>query len=284
MSRPRPYVGVSGVVSAEQKRWIREAARPIVEDKGRVILLGVKAVHKTHWREMTNKYGRDHYPVGHNIAGALGTLSPGEMGVAQVFMDIAEARKDGIDRYNERFVKKLLGYNAAWLTGIQFDRLPWDRYDYTKFLTTVKDEIPTTILQCHGAIMDRLSPQEIVERLKRYEGLFDYVLFDGSEGRGIPMNPDKLEPYVDAAYSLAHIGVGVAGGLDQVTVISKLQTLLNTYPNLSFDAEGGLRPGKRGALDIGKTQQYLHVAAQVIDPVNKQLTLEHWREANEVES
>lgn len=266
MAKPTPYVGVSGVVSPEQQLWIREEAEPIVA-KGRQLLLGVKAVHKTHWLEVENKYGRDHYPVGSDITRSLGELSDDEMGVAQVFLDRKAAKNEGIKEYEKKFIEKLIARKAAWLTGIQFDKLPWHETDYTDLFAFIKSDQPRTVLlQCHGDIMDQYKDDisGLTELLKGYYGLVDYILFDASHGQGRELNPDALKPFIEAASNLEGIGVGVAGGLDQRAVLSRLPALLREYPELSFDAEGRLRHDAQGVLDERWTRNYLQVAGHVI--------------------
>lgn len=263
--KPRPYVGVSGVVSPEQQVWIRDAAVPITE-KGRRLLIGVKAVDKNHWLEIRNKYGPYHYPVGDAISHSVSKLSKNEIAVAQVYLDHEAAADRGDKDYEVRFIDKLLG-RCAW-TGIQFDMLPWHEIDYTALFERIKQQAPLILLQCHGDIMKTHTPEQVVELLKPYNGLVDYVLFDASHGKGITLDTNALEPFVDAASGLSDIGLGVAGGLNaQVIQSPEFIHLLQDYPELSFDAEGGLRPNKMGALDQETTENYLSAAGRVIVPV-----------------
>lgn len=262
---PVPYVGVSGVVAPEQQQWVHEAAEPILE-KGRKLLLGVKAVHKTHWLEQENKYGPYHYPVGSSITTSLSRLSEGEMGVAQVYLDLKQAAIDGEQRYEERFVEKLLGRNASWLTGIQFDMLPWHQHDYTQLLQMIKDRDHEVLLQCYGKIMEQHSPSDVKELLKKYSGLVDYVLLDASHGQGKRLDVEQLQPFIAELSAIDGVGLGIAGGLNAKVVLQELPALLAQYPDLSFDAEGNLRLPENGesALDRNTTTQYLQAAAQVI--------------------
>lgn len=266
---PVPYVGVSGVVSPEQQRWIREAAQPII-DSGRQLLLGVKAVRTTHWLEKPNTYGSEHYPVGDDIATSMLELRDGEMGIAQVYLNLKKARQAGEKGYEQKFIKKLLGRDAAWLSGIQFDMLPWHKDDYSKLLQLIKDDSPIphdVLLQCYGKIMQQHSPTQVRELLKQYEGLADYVLLDASHGQGKRLDVEQLKPYIDELYGIDGVGLGIAGGLDASVVADELPVLLMDYPNLSFDAEGRLRlPEQTGShkLDQTTTTQYLQAAAEVI--------------------
>ena len=265
-SSPEPisYIGVSGVVSPEQQLWIRDALQPAVE-KGRQVLLGVKAVHNTQWWDRKNKYGPDHYPIGDQITTSLGPLEEYEMGIAQVYLDLKDARENGIKHYKEKFIERLLARSASWLTGVQFDMLPWHRYDQTNFLQAVSDEVPHVLIQCYGGIMKTKTPEQVVEILKRYQGIVTHVLFDASHGQGKVLDTEGLKPYVDAASELKGLGIGVAGGLDEHVVRSQgFRDLLAHYPALSFDAEGGLRHERKGPLVREKTEAYLEAASVVI--------------------
>lgn len=278
VSRPRPYVGVSGVSSPKEQEHIRKVVQPII-DKDRATLFGVKATHGPQWLEQRSAlsgYSKTHYyPVGKKIKKSLNPLSKNEMGIAQVHLDPIAAAKEGIREreYEKRFIEKLVARRAVWLSGVQFDRLDWDTYNYTELLQQVKNEVGTVILQCHGEIMQRHTPGQVVERLKLYEGLVDHVLFDASEGRGIPMQPQKLKPFVNAVYSIPDLGVGVAGGLDDRYIISRLGTLLSDFPDLSFDAEGKLRADDKKKLDKAKIARYLRAAHQNTRPAQMQQVL-----------
>ncbi len=85
-------------------------------------------------------------------------------------------------------------------------------------------------------------PQAVVEKLKDYEGIIHRVLLDKSMGRGIGMDAQILLPFARAIkQSLPAIGLVAAGGLGPGTV-DRIKPLLEEIPNISFDAQGRLRP------------------------------------------
>ncbi len=49
--RPKPYVGISGVVNPVQQIELRGFAGDL-QRSGRQLALGVKAVHKTQWLDI----------------------------------------------------------------------------------------------------------------------------------------------------------------------------------------------------------------------------------------
>lgn len=91
-------------------------------------------------------------------------------------------------------------------------------------------------------------PDVLVEWLKKYDSLLDYVLLDKSHGRGVGMDAQGLLPFVRAISDrLLMIEVGVAGGLGPSTMDLVLP-IVYEFPNVSIDAQGKLRPSS-SALD-----------------------------------
>ena len=61
----KSYVGVSGVTSPDTERELESInLKSGLAEKGRLLALGVKAVHKTQYLDIENKYGTEWYPVG----------------------------------------------------------------------------------------------------------------------------------------------------------------------------------------------------------------------------
>jgi len=171
-----------------------------------------------------------------------------------------------------------------WLTGIQFDRLPWHT-DPTlvDFLQSLHSRyFPLfVILQCDSRAMNALGPKGSAQKLGEYAaaGAIDSVLFDGSSGKGIPMDTEYLRPFLDEAHSntdLARVDIGVAGGLDAETVRAVMPELLTHYPGLSWDAEGKLHPvtanGSR-PLDLSVAAAYIQASSDVIRATNNTGTM-----------
>jgi hypothetical protein len=263
--RPKPYVGVSGVVSPEQQSELNEIAMPLF-DHGRRLALGVKAVRNTQWLDRENKFGRLWYPVGEEIAGTL--KKDDHLRVAQVYLDQSQARFLGEKDYEKRFVDKLLNRTGDMLNGIQFDMLPWDSEGYKELFGHIKAERPemTILLQAHRGQMEKHGPNELLRRLSWYHDQIDYVLFDASHGTGKTLDVDALVQFVAPAYRRTHFGIGVAGGLDGPTVETELPKLLEQFPDLSFDAEGKLHTDtlSTGALNMKVTKEYLEAAERAI--------------------
>ena len=269
----QPYVGVSGVVSCEVQASLENIAIGSgLHEKGRLLALGVKAVHKTQFLDIENKYGKEWYPVGEKaFSSALRHDNPNTntIAVAQTYLDVehvdnAEYRKAFVARINER--------GTPWLQAIQFDMLPWHtNTDTLNFLEDIKDTYDLQILlQAHKEAMSDLGPTGVVKRLGAYAASLDYILFDASHGTGERLNTSALAPFIAEAYDkidLSHTGIAIAGGLNDHVVREDLPPLINKYPDLSWDAEGQLHPvqvsGKR-PLDMRITTDYLQASSDIL--------------------
>lgn len=272
-NRPEPYIGVSGVVNESLQRAIEHIADEAEVRTRRMLALGVKAVHKTQWLDIENKYGNAWYPVGEKGFREALHMSERVMGVAQAYIDTDFVDKTG---YREAFVRRIFERGRRWLGGVQFDMLPWHTnpviLDYLLKVRQMDGAPDRVLLQCHARAMETLGPREATKRLGDYalSGAIDYVLFDASHGRGKRLEPENLRPFLDEAYSsgeLARIGFGVAGGLDAQVVQNDLLPLIAAYPDLSWDAEGKLHPERNDGtrpLDIASVADYLLASAGVI--------------------
>jgi len=84
-------------------------------------------------------------------------------------------------------------------------------------------------------------PREIARRLGCYGGLIDRVLFDGSGGEGVPLDPDRLRPMLtETLLRMPDLGIGIAGGLGPWS-LHLAAPLVREFPDLSLDAESALR-------------------------------------------
>lgn len=264
------YIGISGVVSPEQQYGLQDSFEASGLTNRRVLQLGVKATHKPQILEIPNKYGPSWYPIGRQIDTVMDAQNESTAGVAQVVFD-ADAVHD--ERYRREFLHKSLGSAAStWLTGVQFDMLPWHTDDMLISSLTAHELFQqhdlTLTLQCQGEIMDTNTPEQIVERLKHYPEV-DYILFDASAGRGIRMDTDRLLPYIEAVANtseLSSLGVAV-GGLNAVIVEHDLPHILKYFPDISWDAEGQLHPTRDDGthpLDMDRCVEYLQSSARVL--------------------
>lgn len=289
--RPKPYVGISGVVTYEniqpsglvvkepQALFLQShAERAGLFDTDRLLALGVKAVHQTQWEEVPmvrggREYGNEWYPMGANeIRDILTPTTKHDrtMGVMQMYFDKRKVHDKG---YRDMFMARTAYRSRKWVDAVQFDSYPWHEDEKLfQSLDFARNALAgmTTILQCHEQAMDALKEKETMRVLGRYADSIDYVLFDASHGLGKTMDVEALDRFLEAAYendALGEVGFAVAGGLDAETVEERLPYLLAKYPDLSWDAEGKLHPinnvGKR-PLQMDIVKKYLQSSVNVI--------------------
>jgi hypothetical protein len=268
----QPYIGVSGVISPDIEASLESMATECgLPNRNRVLALGVKAVHKTQFLDIENKYGQDWYPVGEDsfkLALRHNNPNPDTIGVAQAYFDVEHVHDS---EYRAKFLSRIIQRGEPWLEAIQFDMLPWhSNRKMWGFLEDVKQHGVAVFLQAHGESMSTLGPKDSVRILGQRSELLDYVLFDSSHGTGTRLDTSTLEPFIAEAheqFDLSRTGIAIAGGLNSESVREDLPQLLNTYPYLSWDAEGQLHPvnvsGKR-PLDLDVTRAYLKASSDIL--------------------
>lgn len=271
IERPIPYVGVSGVVSPEQQQTIEAFADSINLRQSRQLILGVKAVHKTQFLDIKNKYGQEWYPIGEEQFGAAlapKTQTTPSLAVAQTYFDPAYIDNPG---YRDYFTDRIFRRGEQWIDGIQFDMLPWyAQPEMLDFLVKLKSKHDTKLfLQVHKPAMESLGPHGVVEALGPYAEILDYVLFDSSHGTGKKLDAPKLMSFLEQAYSheaLNSVGFAIAGGLNGTIIRDELPQVVSEFPDVSWDAEGQLHPAKADKtmpLDMAIVSDYLEASRTV---------------------
>lgn len=270
----RPYVGVSGVTSPEVQEILEHSAAEIgLHTQRRLLALGVKAVHKTQFLDIENKYGKEWYPVGEqafNSSLRHDNENHDTIAVAQAYFDLEYVDDKN---YRNTFLDRIIHRGRPWLQAIQFDMLPWHaNSEIPEFLETVKSHDIEVFLQAHKYAMDELGPQGVARRLGSCAHILDYVLFDASHGTGKRLDTVALQPFIEEAYSTfdsTQTGIAIAGGLNATNVRDDLPDLIARYPQLSWDAEGQLHPvnrdGKR-PLDLMVAKDYLRASSEILNP------------------
>lgn len=279
--RPLPYIGISGISEPapheySTQYWLMDQFVYAGLDTHferfdeRQIALGVKAVHKTQYLDIENKYGREWYPVGEGeFKRALNDGGIEALRSAQIYLEPSLVSDV---EYRSEFVKRICKRGAAWLNTLQFDMLPWhESEDMFQFVETVKQQTEyQIILQAHSETMQQLGPDGTAKKLGRYAHALDYVLFDASHGKGIRMNPNALKPFLESSYASAElggVGFGVAGGLNAEVVREELPSLVESFNDISWDAEGKLHNRDRTGvyiLDELATRQYLQASSDIL--------------------
>jgi hypothetical protein len=270
--RPESYVGVSGVVSPEQQAQLNT----LFQETGlgatdRILAFGVKATHKAQFNSQPNKYGDAWYPVGgaqfrQALESTEGTRS---MAIAQAYF---EPKSIDDPWYRTMFSNHIFKEGAPWIDGIQFDLLPWHyKPELFTFLEELKAKHDTKILlQVHEPAMELMGPKRVIKKLGEHAGALDYILFDASHGKGERLNVGALSKFLRRAYDseeLQGVGIALAGGLDGSIIEEELPTILNEFPDISWDAEGRLHPENgtsQRPLDMAIVKTYMDASNKVL--------------------
>lgn len=270
IERAKPYIGVSGVGSTNTQQQIIERFESTNLCKKRTLLLGVKALHKSQWLDQPWTRDPEWDIVGRHAFQTVLNKDRRALNIAQAYFDQACV---GEKWYREAFLERIYARGASWIDGIQFDSLPWhNNADLLRFLHETKEQYPDTLvlLQCHEQSMQRYSPNQLVQKLGAYAAALDYVLFDASHGKGIRLDVERLSPYIEEAFgssALDHVGVALAGGLCDTVVREELPSLVERFPELSWDAEGKLHPRNATGgmpLSLDTTMGYFEASRKVL--------------------
>lgn len=231
--RPKSYIGITGFKTREQVEAVL-AAHPANSDF--LVMIGVLA--------------NDRSIRGEPVKNTKRYLTEEEL--RTVF--VKHPRALHLVHFNTRKQAKLLDdmFYALLLAGPDCQGLqlniawPSERVlrDFQRYCQS--DWCKTIVLQCGKKALDEVgwSPLKLVERLKRYEGLIDYVLIDPSGGGG-----QEFDPYFACSCfgaigrALPDIGLGIAGGLNAESLGRLIDPITGAFPGLGFstDTETGVR-------------------------------------------
>ncbi len=140
-------------------------------------------------------------------------------------------------------LSRAISYCGTGIHALQLDMTWPDPNQIANGMHTSRKQIEIILQIGRNALAEANDdPQAVVERLKEYDGVIHRVLLDKSIGRGIGMDAHLLLPFARAIKeSLPSIGLGAAGGLGPGTV-DRIKPLLDEIPDISWDAQGRLRP------------------------------------------
>lgn len=237
-----PYVGITGITEVGQSEAILRFARDLGWPRERLIMLGVLASYKgLVWGQPANP--KQYVDIAR---------------LDEVVVD--DERAFNLVHYNSRAqglstqLEDLLGLATA-ITGVQLN-VAWPNASQLRRLRTRM--YLKVVLQIGAEAWGMIGRDggRLVEGLRQYAGLVDYVLIDPSGGLGRAFDPDfAAEVLVTLAGADLGMKLGIAGGLEPGK-LEVLKPLLAIYPDLSWDAQGRLRD-ENDELDLGRCQDYL---------------------------
>lgn len=113
----------------------------------------------------------------------------------------------------------------------------------------------------HGV---RNDPEQLVERLRPYEGLIDSVLVDPSGGHGVPFSPSfVLGCFRAIRKKFPQLELSVAGGLSAVLLKTLMLPILDEFPDASWDAEGRLHDDQN-RLDPDSVWHFVKASCELV--------------------
>lgn len=273
-----PYIGVAGIMTVDELNAIARAYAALNPQRRALfagILLSSKSVNG-----IRNKYP-ERYP---SLDAIFQLIKPSknigpECEVKTVLHYASDDQATyafqilGIKKYFDWLFTSfhMNGWANAPITGFQLNAI-WPNLQIFKDLDFAAHfgeyfrvilQIGPQALRLNGP--DPLTPAELVATLTPYIGTVSNILIDSSCGRGAPLPIQRVTEYLDAIHQAQlPFDIGVAGGLD-ATTINQLQSLFETYPNLSIDAEGLLRDPLTDKMDLNKVRAYMTRAHQLLD-------------------
>lgn len=161
---------------------------------------------------------------------------------------------------------KALSYGGENLHALQLD-MPWPSAKEIERALKLYEKPIEIILQVGKKAMDEVgnTPKSVVAHLRDYDGLIQRVLLDKSMGKGLGMDAKALLPFADAiSENFPEIGLVAAGGLGPHS-LHLVEPLFCKYRNISWDAQGRLRPSGNSLdpIDWKLAEEYLLKSLQL---------------------
>lgn len=263
----RPYIGVTGVVTRDDVASISICATVLAASgQPHQLMAGVLVSAKTLRGE---RAANRRYPTAHDA----------EVLCARLF----DAGAWPVVHFNTRTPAPLdeqldaLCRAVPSLMGIQLNVARPDPEALARFRWGQRPGMGPgveLILQVGGASLEALTPEAVLDYVRRYRASVHYALLDLSGGRGLPADT-ALAAAVVAAWDCPEVALGIAGGLgpEAGPLLADLRARCapDRFRGLSFDAETGVRvpvadptPGEHGQ-DTLNGLRALHYVEAVVD-------------------
>ena len=265
--KPRPYIGVTGVMTKDEASKIQMLYRRTCNEQLRGkrqwpdLMIGVLVSSKTLAGGTNNHPNR--YPRMNDISSILMPSSSGNyraINLVHYSTDDEESVRDQLDKVAELAGDGFNGFqlNMPWPN-------PFGLY-WGKSRGRPKGEYMVLRIGPRTLGEPDQNPNHLIDHIADYRqygwtetDLIDAVLFDISGGHGQPFALDDLLPYVEALVrNFPSIGIGVADGLCDGTIES-VKPLIKICPYLSINAME-LLLDEDGNLDLEKVKDYFDTA------------------------
>ncbi len=253
------YIGITGFMHRQEVQQVLKDTAEAVQYSEHTIMIGVLASSKT-LQGLAPKQWPNRYPKIDELPSifvknprALGLIHYNAQKREDLFTELSEVANKCIDVY-------------PGFQGFQLNNLWPDAEVLKRFRLKYRaSELPMTLVlqigeRAFGAV--GYSETALARKLQEYKQSIDHVLLDPSGGTGTPFNSEALLWYLRAIRDTGmNVGLGVAGGLHAST-INSLSQIIDEFPNISIDAEAGLR-NQEDHLDVTKAIAYVKSAIEL---------------------
>ena len=241
----KQYVSITDFFTVDQARQMREL---IPRDSGLVLGVGVMMSWKT-MNDIPTKWVNSFPPVY-----KIPSIFEPDPRVFNVLHYASDVEPEALFHQ----LAKATELARPYMEGLQLD-IEWPSVGalrrYKKSYPGIK-----IILQVGPQALETVKhdAKEIARRVaEEYLPYVDYVLLDGSGGRGIPMETGPLLEKIAAIKQRTPLmPIAVAGGLGPNT-LHLVEPILRVYPSVSIDAQGRLRREKMDPIDWDMSSKYV---------------------------
>jgi len=251
-----PYIGITDFMSFEQvERMLAVFKANLEPGQNRRLHVGVMMSHKT-LHGIETKWARA-FPPKEVISHIFGS--------AETMNCLHYADYDAIDVFQS--LGRAIEFGGEGINALQLDMV-WPDPKHVAAAVQGSGKKLEVVLQVGKNAIEQANddPQEVVKRLRGYEGVAQYVLLDKSMGRGLGMDAVGLIPFAHAIKEVfPDLGIVAAGGLGPES-IGLVEPMLMDFPDVSIDAQGKLRPSGSALdpIDWDMAETYLTKALKLL--------------------
>lgn len=239
------YIGVTGFTSPREVSWMTEAL------DGHLGMYGVLATPETIAGKEPHK-GR--YARKEDLPRLFGCM-PADSIRALHYCPRGMLTAQG--------VIEAVSACGSHMNAVQLNTGEWPSVNLIKTLKYGRLSKTGMIFQVGPGMLADKRPSEVAELFYAYDDVVDYILLDGSGGRGIPLESSWIAEAIEELRKIGiSSGVTVAGGLEAST-LHRVEQLVKDY-HVSIDAESKLLDGN-DRLHEGRLKGYVTVARGMME-------------------
>lgn len=267
MTSSPPYVGVTGITTAEETKSVLD----IMSSVGYSVLtphmgmLGYLVSLKT----LTNQQVENRrYPAFKDLVSLLKPIRPGQISSAMSMIHYNSIEQSTLADQLTKVFDNL--YDLDLCKALQLN-IPWPD---TQQVAIFRKKFPQTeiVLQLSNSSLRDLTLQELPKKLNEYGKSIDYVLIDSSGGRGKKFDLNySVNIYNEIKEKIPRLTIGFAGGLNPKNVTGIAGDIIGKIDEDDFciDTEKGVRDKVTDdygddVLNLNKVKKYLEESCTII--------------------